>query len=207
MQRILASLLLASIALTTGCASIVKGTDQKLTFDSEPDGATVSVSGRVLGKTPLTASVDRASNQAFTFEKDGYETHTSQLSTTTNPWFFGNIVLGGLIGSTVDGVSGAIHQYSPDQYFITLTAESPAERISSSDPRRIKELVFAFSGKLRKQLAGGEGEIVDTLLSLIDAEDGEGDKQTTIRALNKLALNNSDDLEFAEKIIAFYGVD
>lgn len=205
MKRILATIFIVSIAFTTGCASIVKGTDQKLTFDSEPDGATVSVSGRVLGKTPLTASVDRASNQVFTFEKEGYETHTSQLSTTTNPWFFGNIVLGGLIGSTVDGISGAIHQYSPDQYFITLTPESPVDRISSSDPRRVKELVIAFSGKIRKQLAGGDGELVDTLLNLINA--GEGDKTTTIRALNKLALNNSDDLEFAEKIIAVYDVD
>lgn len=43
---------LAAIAfLSTGCASIVSGTDQKLTFNSEPEEATVTVSGRVLGKT------------------------------------------------------------------------------------------------------------------------------------------------------------
>ena len=49
---------LAAIAfLSTGCASIVSGTDQKLTFNSEPEEATVTVSGRVLGKTPLTVPV------------------------------------------------------------------------------------------------------------------------------------------------------
>lgn len=37
-------LTLAAIAfLSTGCASVVSGTDQKLTFNSEPEEATVTV--------------------------------------------------------------------------------------------------------------------------------------------------------------------
>ncbi|TBW57618.1 PEGA domain-containing protein [Marinobacter halodurans] len=196
--------LTATALLSSGCASIVSGTDQKMTFNSEPDEAVVTVSGRVLGKTPITVDVDRDSNQSITFEKEGYKTYTAQLSTTTNPWFFGNIVFGGLLGSTTDGVSGAIHEYSPDQYFVTLTPDTPTG-ISTSKPRQIKEMIIAFSGQLRHQLASGGGEKVDVILRLLDIEESE--KATTTKALNQLALNNQDDLELANTIIDVYGVE
>ncbi|MBS8240890.1 PEGA domain-containing protein [Marinobacter lipolyticus] len=196
-------LTLTAALLFTGCASVVSGTDQKVTFNSEPDEATVTVSGRVLGKTPLTVPVDRGSNQSITFEKEGYKTYTAQLSTTTNPWFFGNIVLGGLVGSTTDGVSGAIHEFSPDQYFVTLKPDTPTG-ISTSRPRQIKEIVIAFSGKLRHQLAIGGGEEADAIVRLLGIENSE--KGTTIRTLNQLALANDNDLELANTIIEVYDV-
>jgi len=203
MKNVLALLLAVTVILSTGCASVVSGTDQKLTFNSEPEEATVTVSGRVLGKTPLTVPVDRGSNQSITFEKEGYKTYTAQLSTTTNPWFFGNIVLGGLVGSTTDGVSGAIHEFSPDQYFVTLKPDTPTG-LSTSRPRQIKEIIIAFSGEVRHELATGGGEKVDTLLRLLDIDGTEQD--TTIRALNQLALANENDLELAETIIEVYDV-
>lgn len=196
-------LTLTAALLFTGCASVVSGTDQKVTFNSEPDEATVTVSGRVLGKTPLTVPVDRGSNQSITFEKEGYKTYTAQLSTTTNPWFFGNIVLGGLVGSTTDGVSGAIHEFSPDQYFVTLKPDTPTG-ISTSRPRKIKEIVIAFSGKLRHQLAIGGGEEADAIVRLLGIENSE--KGPTIRTLNQLALANDNDLELANTIIEVYDV-
>ncbi|MDX1757096.1 MAG: PEGA domain-containing protein [Marinobacter sp.] len=197
-------LTLAAMAfLSTGCASVVTGTDQKLTFNSEPDEALVTVSGRVLGKTPLTVAVDRGSNQTITFEKEGYKTHTAQLSTTTNPWFFGNFVIGGLVGSTTDGLSGAMHEFSPDQYFITLRPDTPTG-VSTSKPRKIKEIVIAFSGELRHQLASGGGEKVDTILHLLEIDSAE--KATTIQALNQIALANQNDLELANTIIEIYEV-
>ena len=202
-MRFITIILAALSILSSGCASIVTGTDQKVTFDSEPDGATVSVSGRVLGKTPVTASVDKDKNQSFSFEKDGFKTHTAQLSTSTTPWFFGNIVFGGLPGSTTDSVSGAIYEFSPDQYFITLTPDTPTG-VSSSAPRRIKEIIIAFSGEFRKQLAAGGGEYVETVLSLIDVE--ESNRDTTIKALNQLALKTDNDLDLAKAIIEIYGV-
>ena len=138
------SFLLLVVALcVTGCAAIVTGVDQKMTFNSEPDGATVIVSGKAVGKTPLTVEVDKGKNQALVFEKDGYKPFTTQLSTTLNSWFWGNIVFGGFLGSTTDGVSGAIYEFSPDQYFVTLTPESSLG-IATSRPRKIKESGYAL---------------------------------------------------------------
>ncbi len=39
-----------------------------MTFNSEPDGATVIVAGKTLGKTPLTVKVPKDKNMSLTFE-------------------------------------------------------------------------------------------------------------------------------------------
>lgn len=101
------------ICLLASCATIVSGKYQTVTFNSEPQGAKVIVNGRTLGTTPLTLPLEKASNQTLSFEKEGYNTVTLPLTTTLNGWFWGNIVLGGLLGSTTDGLTGAVHEYSP----------------------------------------------------------------------------------------------
>ena len=203
MKKIIYTMSLSLILLVSGCASIITGTDQNLTFNSEPDGATVTVAGKVVGKTPLSVQIDKGKNQSLTFEKEGYKTHTTQLSTSLTPWFWGNIVLGGLVGSTIDGVSGAINEFEPDQYFVTLTPETPFG-MSTSKPRQIKEIIIAFGSEVRKQLVAGGGESVDALIEILELENT--DKQTTLKALNKLANQYSNDLEFANSIIDVYSI-
>lgn len=190
--------------VVSSCATIVGGGGkQQLTFNSEPAGATVTVQGKVMGTTPLTVTVERAKNMAVTIEKEGYKPFTTQLSTRLNGWFWGNIVIGGLLGSTTDGASGAIHEYSPDQYFVTLVATAPYG-VQPSATRDIKLLMVGSGAEVRKQLANGQGEYVDTLLKLLAI--AEGDKAKTIDALNKIAANTADDVEFSNKMIEIYGV-
>jgi PEGA domain len=192
------------ITIISGCATIVTGTDQTLTFNSEPDGATVTVSGLVIGKTPLSVQVEKGKNQSLTFEKEGYKTYSTQLSTSMNSWFWGNILIGGLLGSTTDGVSGSINEFSPDQYFVTLTPEK-LSAVSAPSSRKIKELVLLFSVDIRQELASGQGgENSDALLSLLAVE--EDNKATSLAALNKLSLESENDLEFAESIVDFYSI-
>ncbi|MFK5895069.1 MAG: PEGA domain-containing protein [Pseudomonadota bacterium] len=186
-----------------GCASIVTGTDQNVTFNSEPDGATVTVAGKVIGKTPLSVQIDKGKLQSLTFEKEGYKTHSTQLTTTITGWFWGNIICCGLLGSTTDGVSGAMIEFSPDQYFITLTPKG-AYGLSTSRPRKIKELVIAFSDEVRFELASGGGEHTKAILAVLDINGSE--KNTTIKVLNKLAFKNKNDLDFAKSIIDFYDI-
>lgn len=192
-----------SVSMFSGCASIITGTDQTVTFNSEPDGATVTVSGLVIGKTPVTVPISKGKNQSLTFEKEGYKTYTTQLSTSFNGWFWGNIIFGGLLGSTTDGVSGAIHEFSPDQYFVTLTPETSGG-VSSSKPRKIKELFVLFGETIRTELSQNGGEKSDAILELlsIDAED----KESSLMTLKLLSEKHSDDLELANKIIEFYEV-
>ncbi|MCZ7627552.1 MAG: PEGA domain-containing protein [Candidatus Methylomirabilis sp.] len=91
----LAALLFALVALA-GCASIVSGRTQEVSFTSNPEGATVTVNGRIIGKTPLTANLQREKGQSLAFSKEGYKTLSREFETDLNGWFWGNIVIGGL---------------------------------------------------------------------------------------------------------------
>lgn len=204
MKYIYTVILIAAAASINGCATIVSGTDQNLTFDSEPDGATVSVAGEVVGKTPTSVQLKKKTEQSLTFEKEGYKTHTTQLATKMDGWFWGNILLGGLIGSTTDGVSGAANEYAPDHYYVTLTPESTFD-ITMTRPGQIKEMVMAFGDEIRLELATGGGERTDALMVILGTVDGE--KETTLLVLKKLAEGNSNDLDFARSIIKFYIVE
>src|ERR1035441_4413115 len=135
----------ATIALAlSSCATIMSGSSQDLSFNSSPDGATVTAGGRVIGKTPITTRLSKESGQTLVFSKDGYKSITMRLDTTMNGWFWGNIVLGGPIGSTTDGITGAVHEYSPSQYMVTLTPEGAShleEKTSLSANQKTKEFV------------------------------------------------------------------
>jgi hypothetical protein len=197
-------LALGAALAVSGCATIVSGGGkQQLTFNSEPPDATVTMAGRALGKTPLTVTVDRAKNMALVVEKEGYKPFTTQLSTRLNSWFWGNILIGGLLGSTTDGVSGAINEYSPDQYFVTLVPNKPfgVEENRRSD---LKQLLVGSGTEVRKELSNGEGEYVNSLLKLLQV--GDADRAKAIETLKKVAATTPDDLEMANKVIEIYEV-
>ena len=202
MNTLAKTCILVAAVGATGCASIVSN-KQKLTFNSEPGEATVSVAGKAIGKTPLTADVDRAKETQLTIEKEGYKPFSTQLSTTLNGWFWGNILIGGLLGSTTDAASGSMYEYSPSQYFITLTPDKPFG-MESNRPRDVKQLMIASASELRVQLANDGGEHVNALLKLLEIQDA--DKARAVDALKKISAATPDDLEFAKKVIEVYGV-
>jgi len=203
-----AVLLFLLILTINGCATIVTGSKQTLSFNSEPDGATISINGNAIGKTPTSIQLKKDKHQILTFQKEGYKTYTTEISTTINNWFWGNILIGGLFGSTTDGVSGSMNEFSPDQYFITLTPDTSVQNavsaLSISTSRKVKELIIAFGSDIRLELASGGGEKVDALLKLIHIN--QTNKATSLTALNKLALQEENDLEFAKLVIQVYDV-
>lgn len=201
----LAALAGASVMVIAGCATIITGTDQSMTFNSEPEGATVIVAGKTLGKTPITVQVPKDKNMSLTFEKEGYKSFTTQLSTTLQGWFWGYIVIGGFLGSTTDGISGAMHQYSPDQYFVTLASDKPYGVADVTSSRRIKELFVAFGSDIRAQLVAGDGETLNQVINLLDSNPAS--KQMVVGVLRKFAAETADDLELAKKAIDFYEPD
>lgn len=115
----LAALFLGFFALS-GCATILSGTDQPVTIQSSPDGADVIMNGVVMGKTPFTANIKRDNNTMLTIEKDGFQSETQLMNTQLNSMFWGNILFGGVLGSTTDAASGASREYSPGVLFVKL---------------------------------------------------------------------------------------
>ena len=83
---------LSLMAFLGGCASIMSGSKQAVSFNSIPDGATITVDGKQLGQTPLAVKLPRARNQILLATKEGYKKFTVPLTTGFNIAVLGNII-------------------------------------------------------------------------------------------------------------------
>jgi hypothetical protein len=195
------------LLLATGCASIVDGRTQAVVFNSTPDGAEVIYNSTKLGVTPFTTIFQRsdADRVVVTVKKEGYEDQTLKLTTRMNYWFWGNIILGGLIGSTTDFVSGAYTEFEPDKYFINLIPKkaSEAEREEIKKIAWARTFILAGYSHLENELATGEGEYLRSLHALLGVkENGEGANET----LRQLMVHHSHDIpSFAQAVLKHFG--
>ena len=120
MKGILVAFIVASLTLISGCATIVSGKTQAVTFQSVPDGADVVVNGELKGKTPITFPLKRSDGNVLEIRKAGYKTHKGVLQTDLNGMFWGNILFGGLFGSTTDSATGSSREYAPGTIVVKL---------------------------------------------------------------------------------------
>jgi hypothetical protein len=182
----------------TGCASIISGRHQEVTFRSSPDEALVTIDGRAIGKTPLTAQIERKNNpQVVTIEKQGYKTETFQLKSTVNGWLFGNLVLGGLLGSTTDSVTGAAWAYSQDMFSITL---NPIGATTPSIKSEVRTFVIANYKSLVEELNTKPDQYLKALFALMKVQPEKQDDFT--KKVKQLADENKDIVDFADKVAA-----
>ncbi len=187
--------------MSSGCATIIKGGSQEVSFQTVPEGATVMLNEKILGKTPLTTTIERKSSQSLSFSKDGYKTLTMPMATSVNPWFFGNILIGGLFGSTTDGLSGAVHEYAPNRYFITLPPESAPVDSITEGKTKIKEFVILSYSNLFKELAAGDGEYLASLLKLLEINPEQ--RATTVAKIKSLSEAYKDIPSFADSVVGY----
>ncbi len=114
--------------LLPGCATIMEGTGQTVSINTDPSGALCRVSrnGATLGEissTPGSVRVDKSKNDiSVSCSKDGYKTATISQSPSFNGSTFGNILLGGIVGAGVDAATGANYNY-PGTLHIPLSAD------------------------------------------------------------------------------------
>ena len=116
------NILVGAILITTltACASIVSKSAYDVTISSDPNTAnfviTNSAGTKVAnGEPPETIKLHASSGffagevYTISLEKDGYLSKEVQFTSTLDGWYFGNILLGGLIGMLiVDPATGAM---------------------------------------------------------------------------------------------------
>ena len=106
-MRIFAILLAAStLALSTGCATILKGKYQSLSVMSDPSDARVTINGSLVGKTPVVTRVNGTKEQVIEVSKEGYSTRTMIVTTSVGAGWIIADVLTGFIPLIVDVVTG-----------------------------------------------------------------------------------------------------
>ena len=112
--------------MTTSCASIFTKKTQEVNFKGVPgttiidkdknrvvteigsNGFGVGKFSRQLGKKTIMAT------------KDGYQSKTYEMGVSVQPWFFGNILIGGIPGIAIDLATGKMMKYRDKLIDVTL---------------------------------------------------------------------------------------
>lgn len=133
--HIATSILLGASFFAGGCASIVHSGNRTLTINSEPSGAKASIrkadgEGIVVQTTPCTVSLDpkkgyfKGQTYILKLELAGYKTAEVELRPSLSGWYFGNILVGGLIGMViVDPITGSMWNIEPNKIQQKLSQE------------------------------------------------------------------------------------
>lgn len=99
-------LLVISFALS-GCATILKGSSDKVDFSSEPTGAKIYVNGSLMGTTPTTLKLESKKTYTIEFKQPGFETKTITLTNSVGAGYLVLDILFGLVPVIVDAGTGA----------------------------------------------------------------------------------------------------
>ena len=118
MKKIIISLsILSALIICTGCATVLSGTSQTITFDSSPSGASVFLDGQRIGATPFTTTLKKNKYSSFRIELEGYHIISRQLDKNVDLVALLNIFWD--LGTT-DFITGAVYKYSQNSYFVQL---------------------------------------------------------------------------------------
>ncbi len=137
---------LAAAALSSGCATIVSGTNQSLSVETRHKGnAVAGASCKLINDkgtwflvTPGSVTVHRAyGDLAVNCEHEKLPPGSMLVKSSTKPMAFGNILFGGLIGVGVDVATGSAYDY-PSLISLELGLEqaAPAVAIPVSETRK-----------------------------------------------------------------------
>lgn len=205
-HRLIIILLLITPMLALGCATIVVGDKQSLTFDSEPAGVQITINGKSEGVTPATITIKKSDYQNATvvFKKEGYTDQQATLHTKTTGWFWGNILIGGLFDSTTDSSTEAMLEYEPAKFFVTMPpAKASLSEMARLDyQNRVRMYILLSHEYLVSDLAKGSGEHLASLYVLLGLT--EVKQKEAIRELRMLATISENTPAFAEAVLKVF---
>lgn len=125
-RRLALLLAMCALALTQGCATLVKGSTQSIPVSSDPSEADILLDGQLVGQTPKTLVLKRESNYLITIQKTGFEQESVAVVKNINGAVWGNALAGGLIGWGVDAASGAQYDLAPTSVAVKLSPVNTA---------------------------------------------------------------------------------
>jgi hypothetical protein len=119
-MKLFKALALTGILFAVSCSTLFNGTTQDLNISADQSSAKITVindEGAVVyeGGVPAEITLPRANAYTVKIEAEGYATQTVQINKAIAGWFWGNCLLGGVVGMIIDGVSGAMWQLDPTE--------------------------------------------------------------------------------------------
>ncbi|MBD0830608.1 peptidase associated/transthyretin-like domain-containing protein [Aestuariibaculum sediminum] len=127
-----------TIMLATSCASIVSKSKYPISINSMPSEASITITDKkgveiFKGHTPANLKLKSGSGffgkarYQVKFEKEGYDTKLVPVEFKLDGWYFGNILIGGLLGLLIiDPATGAMYKLDTEFLNETLAPVSTA---------------------------------------------------------------------------------
>ena len=143
MKKLLSFFVLAIISIAlSSCATIFTKSRYPITFNTNPEGATISIENRAQrviyeGISPATVTLKAAAGYMkreeykITITKDGYNPKVILITPNLDGWYIGNILLGGVIGMLiVDPASGAMYKIAKEDRLFNETLTPTSKDLS-----------------------------------------------------------------------------
>lgn len=203
MRRLVAAVLLLPLLLCAGCASIMTGFEQPVSFKSQPSAADVLVKGQKVGVTPLVANIRKGKDTTVVVRKAGYVDDSFKLETAWNYWMLGNLIFLNATPfvSTTERKNGSNVEYAPDHYYSVLDpVDSPDLAYPVVARRaRVARFLSVCNAGLSRDLAAGRGEYVDALWQV--AAVPEERREAVLKALRDARNRNAVLPAFTESAV------
>jgi hypothetical protein len=117
--RVLVAVMAISIMLSA-CATIIRGTEQQVSVNTNPIGAKVDFSNGQSCLTPCSITTRRDQALQLNLSKDGCATQTATMIPTLAG---GGVILGGII----DYGTGAVYDLQPNPLTITMACQTASQ--------------------------------------------------------------------------------
>ena len=128
-----AMIALVAATLAAGCATVTTGTDDLVTVETDPKGASCALStekGQVAVINPTPGSIKTPKSRMdlrVRCEKEGYLPTEGVIASNFAPMTLGNALIGGVIGIAVDAASGAMTDYDDGVKIALIPETFPSE--------------------------------------------------------------------------------
>lgn len=202
-MKLLGSILFITVGafILQGCSSIINGTTQQVSVNSNVQGAEVFIDGVTLGTTPLiNARIKRKDSSFLVVKKEGYKDYQQTLQTRFDNWFWGNLIIGGVVGSTTDLVSGTTHLLDPNTLYIQLEpVNGGGLKSDSANDQKLRTFVMTAYTQILNDIKIGKGEYLNSLFKLLNTS-----KNNELKVLEELRTISNKKLtivEFSEETV------
>lgn len=122
--------LMSTAFMATGCATIFKGSYEKVTVASDQGGAKIYIDGQYYGVTPTEVKLESSRTHTIEFKKEGYQTRAVVITRSIGAGWLILDILGGLVPVIVDAATQ--NWYNLDTNHVTGNLEAVSIHQASS---------------------------------------------------------------------------
>ncbi|MCL2102031.1 MAG: PEGA domain-containing protein [Fibromonadales bacterium] len=197
------SALFFCITFLAGCATIVRGSSQTITINSNVNGAIVEMNGQQIGVTPFSGKFKKGKERSIKISKQGYIAQNIYLEKKYDfaASGFGNLLLGGTSGTTTDWATGALWLYEPGSFFVHLQEDGQSS-LDFSRELAIRKFAMINHSQIAIDAGENHGEYVNALADLMESK---VNRDTATQNINDaLEKSKGDQVVFGDELIGSF---